>query len=433
MTNTKLKKEIVLDKFFAEQYYQHLKNFNIPNVLRIKTDKAFKKFIDLPIPHNKMEEWRRTDISRLPFNEFSPLLPELLEYSNHLEEVSGRIQFSDDKTIVSLDPALRDKGVKFDSLFAAAAENPELVEKYFDIAHVSEQNAKFQTWNTAFFNRGVFLHIPENLTIDKPFEILLDGNFTGKAVILRNIFVSEKSSKALVRIRYKDSGQDDSLMALFSDEVYAAENSDIELLTVQNLSRNAYAFANSASTQLRDSHVHWTSIVMGAKLHKSFIGGELDGQGARTNLNGAYFAEKKQHMDIRTMQIHNAPHTDSDLLFKGAVKDRAHTVYQGMIQVARGSQMIDAYQTNKNLVLNEGARADSIPGLEILADDVSCSHGATVGHIDPEEIFYLQSRGIDAAQARKIIISGFFEDVVNRIHDEDAKEFVRLLIDEKIN
>ena len=428
----KMKKEIVLNNFYKENYVSHLEEFKIPEVLRIKTDKAFKKFSELPLPDNKMEEWRRTDISRLPFDNFEPLNSENLKYSNHLEKVSGRIKILNEHTDVALDPGLKNKGVIFDSIFPSVIKHSELVAKYFDVTRVSHQNAKFQTWNTAFFNRGVFLFIPDDIVIEKPFEIIIDGNLENKALLLRNLFIIGQNSRSLIKIIYQGSGISGPLLSISTDEVFAAANSNLEIVAVQNLAKDDYSFANGASVQSRDSNVNWTNIVMGSKIHKSFTGGELKESGAHAYLNGAYFAEKKQHMDMRTMQIHNAPHTDSDLLFKGAVKDRAHTIYQGMIQVANGSQMIDAYQTNKNLILNEGARADSIPGLEILADDVSCSHGATVGHIDPEEIFYLQSRGIDEEQARKIIIAGFFEDVVSRIHDEDAKEFIRSLIDEKI-
>lgn len=433
MLKNTINREIELEYFSEQYYYQRIKDFKIPEIFAEKTQSDLDNFLNLPLPHKKMEEWRRTDISRLPFNDFLPLGNENLVKGVVEDHLSGKIEFDEKNTALFLNDELAEKGVIFTSIFAAIHEYPDIVSRYFNSTAVSADQAKFQTWNSAFFNRGAFLYIPENLVVEKPFELHIKGNFNGRSMILRNIFVLSKSARGMVENHYQGSDKEENLLAIVTDEAIAEDNSRLEILSLQNVSQKSYFFNNSSARQGRDSKVDWNSVTVGGKLHKSFIGGELDGPGAETHLNGAYFASKKQHMDMRTMQIHNSGNTNSNLLFKGAVKDKAHTIYQGMIQVAHGAQIVDAYQTNKNLILNHGARADSIPGLEILADDVKCSHGATVGHINPEEVFYLQSRGITTDEARKIIISGFFEEVISKIHDEKATVLVRQLIEDKIN
>lgn len=433
MLKNTINSEVELEYFNEQYYFQRLKDFQIPEIFAEKTQSDLRKFLDLPLPHKKMEEWRRTDISRLPFNDYLPLGYETLIKGDAEDHLSGKIEFDEKNTSLFLSDELAEKGVIFTSIFAAIREHPDLVARYFNSTGVSSDQAKFQFWNSAFFNRGAFLYLPKNLVTEKPFEVHTKGNFGGRAMILRNIFIVSKNAKAMVENHYQESDKEENSLAIVTDEGIAEENSNLEILSLQNVSQKSFFFNNSSAKQGRDSKVDWNSVTVGGKLHKSFIGGELDGPGAETHLNGAYFAGKKQHMDMRTMQIHNSGNSNSNLLFKGAVKDKAHTIYQGMIQVAHGAQIVDAYQTNKNLILNHGARADSIPGLEILADDVKCSHGATVGHINPEEVFYLQSRGITTDEARKIIISGFFEEVISKIHDEKATELVRQLIENKIN
>jgi len=430
---TSIIKEVNLKYFTNEHFFHHQSEFKIPDTFKDKMVPAFKAFQDLPLPGKTMEEWRRTDISRLPFNQFFPLTTEEIIHSELPVDLSGRIEITPTKTYVSLADDLQKKGVLFSSIFTMLQTHPDLLAGYFDKTTISADSAKFQTWNSAFFNRGVFLWIPKDLTVEKPFEIVISGDFDGRALLMRNIFNLEESGRAKVNIRFEKNPEQAKMLAIVSDEVFTGNNSDLELLEIQNLSKNAYFFANGASLQNRDSTVKWHNFAMGARLHKSFTGGEMIGAGANANLNGVYFAEGKQHMDMRTMQIHKSGRTNSDLLFKGAVQDKAHTIYQGMRQVAREAQSIDAFQPHKNLVVNEGARADSIPGLEICADDVKCSHGATVGHINPEEIYYLQSRGIDTTSARKMIIAGFFEEVIDRIDDEISQDLVRDLIAEKID
>ncbi len=165
----------------------------------------------------------------------------------------------------------------------------------------------------------------------------------------------------------------------------------------------------------RGGNLDWIFGAIGSHLTKNFSDLDLKGAGAVGRMSGFYFTDGDQHLDHDTQQNHLAPNTSSDLLFKGALKDRSHSVWQGMIYVAPGAQKTDGYQANRNLVLSGQARADSIPGLEILADDVRCTHGATVGKIDPEQVFYLRSRGMPLGDAERVIVEGFFDPIMQRI------------------
>jgi Fe-S cluster assembly protein SufD len=181
-----------------------------------------------------------------------------------------------------------------------------------------------------------------------------------------------------------------------------------------------------------DGSIDWIFGAIGTRLTKNFSDLDLVGQGARGRMSGFYFTDGHQHLDHDTQQNHMAPHTTSDLLFKGALKGNSRSVWQGMIYVAPEAQQTDGYQANRNLILSSNARADSIPGLEILADDVRCSHGATVGKIDPDLVFYLRSRGIPMEDAERLVVEGFFEPIMDRIPFDGVKSRFRRAIESKM-
>jgi len=178
--------------------------------------------------------------------------------------------------------------------------------------------------------------------------------------------------------------------------------------------------------------VDWIFAAVGSHLTKNFSEIDLDGEGSTGKMSGFYFTDGEQHLDHDTQQNHNAPHTTSDLLFKGALKEKSRSVWQGMIYVAPGAQKTDGYQANRNLVLSKSARADSIPGLEILADDVRCTHGATVGQMEEEDIFYLMSRGLPRREAEKLVVDGFFDPILQRIPFEGVRQRLKKAIEAKM-
>jgi Fe-S cluster assembly protein SufD len=205
-------------------------------------------------------------------------------------------------------------------------------------------------------------------------------------------------------------------------ELIVRDNAQLDYVNVQDWDRKAYNFSTERAIVGRDATLHWVVSGMGSRLTKSFVDSSLVGPGSTALMSGVFFGDGRQHLDYDTQQNHVAAHTTSDLLYKGALKDRARSVWQGMIKVFPGAQGTDGYQANRNLILEKTARADSIPGLEIEADDVRCTHGATVSQLDPEEVFYIQSRGLPLDETQRLIVQGFFSPVIERIPLEGVRE-----------
>jgi Fe-S cluster assembly protein SufD len=216
-------------------------------------------------------------------------------------------------------------------------------------------------------------------------------------------------------------------------EIQVMQSASLRFVELQSWGRQTWNFSHERARVERDGNLDWIFGAIGSRLTKNFTELDLVGQGAAGRMSGFYFTDGNQHLDHDTQQNHLAPNTTSDLLFKGALKGKSRSVWQGMIYVAPGAQKTDGYQANRNLVLSEGARADSIPGLEILADDVRCTHGATVGKLEAEPIFYLMSRGIPRPEAEKVVVEGFFDPIFQRIPFEGVRERFQDYIADKMS
>jgi Fe-S cluster assembly protein SufD len=215
-------------------------------------------------------------------------------------------------------------------------------------------------------------------------------------------------------------------------EIHVGAGASLRFVELQSWGEHVWNFSHERVRVERDGNLDWVFGALGSHLTKNFSDLDLIGQGASGRMSGFYFTDGTQHLDLDTQQNHLAPHTTSDLLYKGALKDRSRSVWQGMIYVAPGAQKTDGYQANRNLTLSPKARADSIPGLEILADDVRCTHGATVGKIDPELVFYLKARGIPQADAERLVVEGFFDPIMQRIPYEGVRQRFLDAIQEKL-
>jgi Fe-S cluster assembly protein SufD len=215
-------------------------------------------------------------------------------------------------------------------------------------------------------------------------------------------------------------------------EIYVGAGANLRFVELQSLGRNVWNFTHERARVQDDGNMDWIFGAIGSRLTKNFSDLDLVGEGSTGRMSGFYFTDGNQHLDHDTQQNHLAPHTTSDLLFKGALKGHSRSVWQGMIYVAPGAQRTDGYQANRNLVLSENARADSIPGLEILADDVRCTHGATVGKIDPDLVFYLRSRGIPMDEAERLVVEGFFDPIMQRIPFEGVRARFQQAIEAKM-
>jgi Fe-S cluster assembly protein SufD len=215
-------------------------------------------------------------------------------------------------------------------------------------------------------------------------------------------------------------------------EIVVGDRASLRFVSLQSWGTHVWNFTHERIRMGRDSNLDWIFGGMGTNLTKSFLDLDLAGEGANGRMSGFYFTRGTQHLDLDTQQNHLVPNTTSDLLYKGALTDRSRVVWQGMIFVAPGAQKTDGFQANRNIVLGAHARADSIPGLEIQADDVRCTHGATVGKIDPELLFYLRSRGVPDASARRLVVEGFFQPVMERIPYEGVRDRFHQLILERM-
>ena len=214
-------------------------------------------------------------------------------------------------------------------------------------------------------------------------------------------------------------------------EIIVSDGANLHFVELQSWGKNVWNFSHERANVARDANLDWVFGAVGSRLTKNFSDLNLVGRGAAGKMSGFYFADGSQHLDHDTQQNHLVPNTSSDLLFKGALKGESRSVWQGMIYVAPDAQKTDGYQANRNLLLSNKARADAIPGLEIAADDVRCTHGATVGKIDPEPMFYLASRGIPKVDAERLIVEGFFDPIMQRIPFEGVRERFQQAILEK--
>ena len=397
---------------------------------------AWEVFERTPWPTLKDEDWRRTDIRPLKFAEIIPYVPgpnglrarEMIpaEYLSELadaEQGGFLIQVNSNPGYHELKAELAQQGVIFTDMDTAVREYGDLVREYFMTRAVLPEWGKFAALHGAFWQGGTFVYVPCGVDVTLPLHSLVwadqpwAGVFAHTLVILaeraRLTLVHEVASPTLSGVQGLHVG---------ATELFIGPAAQLKYVSLQSWGRHVFNFTHERARLERDATLDWIVGAMGSRLTKSYMEIELDGQGSTARMSGLFFTDDDQHLDHDTQQNHNAPHTTSDLLFKGALKDCSRSVWQGMIRVAPGAQRTDGYQANRNLVLSEGARADSIPGLEIMADDVRCTHGSTVGQIDAEHVFYLMSRGLTRREAERLIVEGFFLEVLERIPFEGLRE-----------
>jgi Fe-S cluster assembly protein SufD len=298
---------------------------------------------------------------------------------------------------------------------------------------VRATEGKFAAMAAALATNGVLLYVPRGVQVEEPLHSVLWGPGS-RLAHLSHILVWVEDGASLTYVHEAASPTEPDGQTLHSGivEINVGQGANLRFVELQSWGEHVWNFSHERARVERDANLDWIFVAVGSQLTKNFSELDLQGQGATGRMSGFYFTDGTQHLDHDTQQNHLAPNTTSDLLFKGALKDRSRSVWQGMIYVAPGAQKTDGYQANRNLVLSSQARADSIPGLEILADDVRCTHGATVGKIDPNEIFYLRSRGIPLEEAERVIVEGFFDPIVQRIPFEGVKGRLERIISEKM-
>jgi Fe-S cluster assembly protein SufD len=392
---------------------------------------AWNAFKRLTLPDTTQEAWRRTDIHNLPTDKLRLALEDVRQLPEVREDLlrplvadqhGGQIVLTPGKVKIDLDEKLAQRGVIFTDLLTAERRYPELLARMIGKT-VNVEEGKFSALAGAFAQNGVVLYVPKGVLVEEPLHSVLWGpgaNLAHVSHIL--VLVDEGASVTYVHESASPDDMASNSMHAGIVEIQVMQNASLRFVELQSWGRHVWNFSHERARVERQGNLDWIFGAIGSRLTKNFSELDLAGEGAQGRMSGFYFTDGNQHLDHDTQQNHLAPRTTSDLLFKGALKGKSRSVWQGMIYVAPGAQRTDGYQANRNLVLSEGARADSIPGLEILADDVRCTHGATVGKLEQEPLFYLKSRGIPQAEAEKIVVEGFFDPIFQRIPFEGVRE-----------
>lgn len=430
------------EKFSEENFRNHLDAFwlDAPWVRELK-EENWKQFQSLPMPVRSDENYRFTDIRKIKLDGFRPAQEPTeaqkaaaIERSNLVGDPAGRLVFGDNFLLEfeELSEELAAKGVIWMPLRQAVVEHPELVKKYFLDEENKLGSEKLLALHNAFFHGGSFLYVPKGVEIEKPFCAYYWALECHEAVFPHTLLVVEDNAKVDFVDYY--GSHDESCCPTFScgvGTIYAGKGAQVFRKIVQNFNDQAISFQLEANIADRDSQVKTIAVNLGSAYARLQNHTRIVGPGADVKMYGLTVASGEQEFDQRTLQIHEAPHTYSDLLFKNALLDDARTIFSGLIKVDPEAQQTDAYQTNRNLMLSKTAEANSLPGLEIEANDVKCSHGATTGQVDESELFYLRSRGIPESTAYQLLVFGFFEEIVEKISNEELRENVRKLVQKK--
>lgn len=405
-------------------------------LLAQKREQAFAAYQSIRAPVRTDEEWRRTDPTLFPIGEMNrlPTLQPVEQLPEHpwdeAFDVVVAVQ-ANGYAIRHRNETARDLGISVLSLADAAVQKPELVEEYLHGNAMQDAAGKYEALNDAFWNFGLLIHIPERVVWEKGMLIRYAMTENQSLLIPRVVVVAGQGSRAVVTERM-ESPDSVHFMAVSTRELYVDEAANLKWISLQEWGLNSYQVSNDWGIAQRDASLNWITLNFGSARSKMKFGGNMAGPGSAADMDGIFFCTGEQHMDQRTLQIHASPDTYSRLLYKGAVKDTGRSVYQGLIIAKPGAIRVDAYQTNNNLVLDDGARADSIPGLLIDADDLKCSHGSTIGNLDAEQLFYLRTRGLSEEQARRVLVRGFFVEIVDRIPQEFIRDTVYELIEKKM-
>lgn len=412
-----------------------------PQWLRECRHAAWEVYEDLPMPTPQMEEWRRTDYRHIHWDEASKLIQangskvESVPAEHReplLGDEGGTMIFVDGKRVeYSVSEDVTKQGVIFTDLLTASKEHEALVRPNLMTKAVLPTEGKFAALHAALWTHGVFVYVPRNKVVELPFHVVMyntkDGASLGHVLV-----ILEEGAQVTIQVEYASAEGKTHSTYIGATELLVGDNANLRFVTVQNWNRQTFEFSYQRARIGRDANLDWIIGTMGSRLTKAFIELEADGKGANGRISGFFFADKDQLFDLDTQQNHNAPLTTTDLLFKGAGKDDARTVWQGMIKSLPQMQKIDGFQANRNLILSKNVRMDGIPGLEIEADDVKCSHAATFGTLEEEPIHYLMSRGIPRSQAELMVIDGFFDELLQRVPFERVRERLKAEVEAKI-
>jgi Fe-S cluster assembly protein SufD len=421
--------------------------FDEPSWMAARRRAAWESFERLPEPSvTHPEAWRRTDVRALDLSALSVPAAALSamerrapapEYFGGIArdpaDRAGLICHSDGAVVAhSLDPGLASRGVIFTDLATAARKHADLVREHLhSVAAVDEH--RFRALQAALRSAGTLLYVPAGVEVALPLMALTSLETPGGAVFPHTLVIAEPHSQVTLIEMHTSAAQGARTLATATTELIARAGARVRYVCVQEWGAPTWEVGSLVRAHAeRDAALHSLIVAMGGSLVKADVESHLIGAGATSEMLGVYFCNGAQHMDFHTLQEHRAPSTLSDLLYKGAVKDTARSVFAGLIKVDYGAQKTNAFQSNRNLILSAGARSDSIPKLEIMANDLRCTHGSATSRLNEEHIFYLMSRGLTRGQATLMIVTGFFSDLFDRMPIERVRGYVQARIAEKM-
>jgi len=393
-----------------ESVLAYSRALNEPEWMTERRAEAFRVFRDTPAPNRHDELWRRVDLGQFKLAE---ILSSIDAGSNEVETALHSPLSADE---------LKAKGVIFADFATAVREQSDLLAKFLMNEGVKITDGYFAALHAVFMRGGAVLYVPAGVQIEQPFRTtnrMANGQRTG---FNHTLVVLEEGAKAVLIEDFASPTGDAQSMYNGAVEILLRKGAQLDYVNIQDWGRNLYNFTTERAKVGESATLHWVMGGIGGKFTKSLLESDMEGENGIALMSGVYFADSKQQFHYDTQQNHIAGHCKSDLLYKAALRDTARAVWRGNIRVFPNAQKTDAYQANRNLQLSDKSRADSIPGLEIEADDVRCTHGATVGQIEAEPMFYLESRGVPKEDARRLIVEGFFAPVIERIPLEETRE-----------
>jgi Fe-S cluster assembly protein SufD len=413
---------------------------DLPDWFREQQAAAWEKFESIPRPARKDQPWRFSNVDLLdlaPFK-FSPALSDddranVLKYSRGLDQFAARLIFAGDqlieRNVVSDD--LKKRGVIFQPLERAMIEHADLFRKHFMSQPAVLGSAKFAALHKALVSNGTFLFVPRGVEIEQPIEIFHWLRGEGVSVFPHLLLITDELAKVTVVEHFRSCDAHATGFACGVNDLIAGPGAKVTYVCAQNWGSNVVALQMNTTTVDHDASAMSLNLNLGSRYSRFESLSRLVGEGGRSDLLAVAVATDEQEFDARTLQDHISPHTASDLLYKNALDDRARCTFGGLIRVEPHAHFTDAYQKVRNLLLSDDSEANSMPGLEIMADNVRCTHGATSGQINEDEMFYLHSRGIPTKVAQRLIVTGFLNEVIQRLDQPSIADYLRGLIDQK--
>jgi Fe-S cluster assembly protein SufD len=404
---------------------------------------AFDEFLALPIPSQETEEWRYTDLEGFDFDlrpfaeggradNLDDVPEEILAAAGKVGERDGlQIQRNSEVVVTHLSRELAAKGVWFGDLDRASADRPDVIERHLH-GLLATDRSKFTALHAAFRTGGTFLHVPRDVRVELPIQTLTYLDADGSVVFPRTLLIADEGSEVTFIDRYVSPALGRAVSDAIA-EIYVGAGARVRYVALQEYGNGVQHLSVQRARVGRDAALETLGVALGGTLARAEIEAVLAEDGGSSEMLGVYFGDGDQHIDHRSIQDHIGSRTSSDLLYKGAMRDESNAIYTGTVVIEKGAHLCNAYQTNRNILLSETARAHSVPNLEILTNDPTrCGHAASVGPVSDDELFYLMSRGIPEKEAERLIVFGFFQEVLDRVDIPEIRDGLVAAIEDEL-